>query len=138
MAFAKHVFGEDPQGKPDYEYIPSAVFSSPPIANVGLSEEEAVEQYKNVDVFTSSYKYAPISLPEPDLAGIVAETQRWMSMASLRAPDKALVLLSRESLQLQLTVLRIFPNSVISRVLLADRDSFEAPSPETKHVLNYS
>ncbi len=70
MAFAKHVFGEDPQGKPDYEYIPSAVFSSPPIANVGLSEEEAMEQYKNIDVFTSSYKYAPISLPEPDLAGI--------------------------------------------------------------------
>ena len=68
MAFAKHVFGEDPQGKPDYEYIPSAVFSSPPIANVGLSEEEAVEQYKNIDVFTSSYKYAPVSLPEPDLA----------------------------------------------------------------------
>lgn len=58
MAFAKHVFGGDPEGKPDYEYIPSAVFSSPPIANVGLSEEEAVEQYKNVDIFTSSYKCA--------------------------------------------------------------------------------
>ena len=56
MAFAKHVFGGDPEGKPDYEYIPSAVFSSPPIANVGLTEEEAVEQYKNVDIFTSSYK----------------------------------------------------------------------------------
>ena len=56
MAFAKHVFGGDPDGKPDYEYIPSAVFSSPPIANVGLTEEEAVEQYKNVDIFTSSYK----------------------------------------------------------------------------------
>ena len=58
MAFAKHVFGGDPEGKPDYEYIPSAVFSSPPIANVGLTEEEAVEQYKNVDIFTSSYKCA--------------------------------------------------------------------------------
>ena len=62
MAFAKHVFGDDPQGKPDYDYIPSAVFSSPPIANVGLTEEEAVEKYKNVDVFTSSYKCAaPLS-----------------------------------------------------------------------------
>lgn len=62
MAFAKHVFGDDPQGKPDYDYIPSAVFSSPPIANVGLTEEEAAEKYKNVDVFTSSYKCAaPLS-----------------------------------------------------------------------------
>ena len=62
MAFAKHVFGDDPQAKPDYEFIPSAVFSSPPIANVGLSEEEAVAQYRNVDVFTSSYKCAPAFL----------------------------------------------------------------------------
>ena len=58
MAFAKHVFGGDPQGKPDYDFIPSAVFSSPPIANVGLTEEQAVEKHKNVDVFTSSYKCA--------------------------------------------------------------------------------
>ncbi|CAL5228430.1 g11564 [Coccomyxa viridis] len=56
MAFAKHVFGDDAEAKPDYDFIPSAVFSSPPIANVGLSEEQAVEKYKNVDVFTSSYK----------------------------------------------------------------------------------
>ncbi len=60
MAFAKHVFGDDAEAKPDYDFIPSAVFSSPPIANVGLSEEEAVEKYKNVDVFTSSYKYASL------------------------------------------------------------------------------
>ncbi len=58
MAFAKHVFGDDAEAKPDYDFIPSAVFSSPPIANVGLSEEQAVEKYKNVDVFTSSYKCA--------------------------------------------------------------------------------
>ena len=64
MAFAKHVFGEDPQAKPDYEFIPSAVFSSPPIANVGLSEEEAVAKYKNVDIFTSSYKCALALLPK--------------------------------------------------------------------------
>lgn len=63
MAFAKHVFGDDPQAKPDYQFIPSAVFSSPPIANVGLTEEEAVEQYENVDIFTSSYKYALACLP---------------------------------------------------------------------------
>jgi len=98
MAFAKHVFGEDPQGKPDYEYIPSAVFSSPPIANVGLSEEEAVEQYKNIDVFTSSYKYALISLPNLIWQAFLQRHSVGHQWHISRAPDRALVLLSRASL----------------------------------------
>ena len=80
MAFAKHVFGDDAQAKPDYKFIPSAVFSSPPIANVGLTEEEAVEQYKNVDIFTSSYKYVPAYLPG-DCAGMLCPHHRFGSIA---------------------------------------------------------
>ena len=56
MAFARKAFGGVADSKPDYEAIPSAVFSSPPIATVGLSEAEAAEQYKDVDVYTSSFK----------------------------------------------------------------------------------
>jgi glutathione reductase (NADPH) len=56
MAFAKKAFGEQQDAKPDYNAIASAVFSSPPIATVGLTEEEAIENHKNVDVFTSSFK----------------------------------------------------------------------------------
>ncbi|CAL8466053.1 g5589 [Coccomyxa elongata] len=56
MAFAKKAFGEQEDAKPDYNAIASAVFSSPPIATVGLTEEEAIEQHKNVDVFTSSFR----------------------------------------------------------------------------------
>ncbi|KAL3151737.1 hypothetical protein ABBQ38_012716 [Trebouxia sp. C0009 RCD-2024] len=56
MAFAKNVFGGDPEAKAEYDAIASAVFSSPPLASVGLSEEQAIEQYGDVDVFTSSFK----------------------------------------------------------------------------------
>lgn len=56
MAFAKNVFGGDPEAKAEYDAIASAVFSNPPLASVGLSEEQAVEQFGDVDVFTSSFK----------------------------------------------------------------------------------
>jgi glutathione reductase (NADPH) len=56
MAFARKAFGGDEGAKPDYDNIPSAVFSSPPIATVGLTEAEAAEQFKDVDVYTSSFK----------------------------------------------------------------------------------
>lgn len=59
MAFAKKAFGDQQDAKPDYDAIASAVFSSPPIATVGLTEEEAIEQHKNVDIYTSSFKYGP-------------------------------------------------------------------------------
>ena len=46
----------DPEAKAEYDAIASAVFSNPPLASVGLSEEQAVEQFGDVDVFTSSFK----------------------------------------------------------------------------------
>lgn len=47
----------DPEAKAEYDAIASAVFSNPPLASVGLSEEDATEQFGDVDVFTSSFKY---------------------------------------------------------------------------------
>lgn len=55
-AFADRVFG----GKDTtvaYDCIPSAVFSQPPLASVGLTEAEAREKYgSNVKVFTSDFR----------------------------------------------------------------------------------
>lgn len=56
MAFAKNAFGGDAGAKPDYENVASAVFSSPPLASVGLTEEGALAEYGNIDVFTSSFR----------------------------------------------------------------------------------
>ncbi|KAJ0246998.1 Glutathione reductase [Hirschfeldia incana] len=55
MALAKTLFQNDPT-KPDYRAVPCAVFSQPPIGTVGLSEEQAIEQYGDIDVFTSNFK----------------------------------------------------------------------------------
>ena len=40
----------------DYGDVPTAVFSSPPIGTVGLSEAQAVEKYGKVDVYDSRFK----------------------------------------------------------------------------------
>lgn len=55
MAFVKTVFDGTPT-KPDYDCVPSAVFSQPPLATVGLTEEKAVELYGDVDIYTSSFR----------------------------------------------------------------------------------
>ncbi|MCW4462632.1 glutathione-disulfide reductase [Sphingomonas sp. BT-65] len=55
QAFADSVFG----GKPttvDYDCIPSAVFSHPPIAGVGLTESQAKQKYGSVRVYTSDFR----------------------------------------------------------------------------------
>ncbi|WCJ40760.1 glutathione reductase [Euphorbia peplus] len=54
-ALAKTLFLNEPT-KPDYSAIPSAVFSQPPIGNVGLTEEQAVKEFGDVDIFTSNFK----------------------------------------------------------------------------------
>lgn len=54
-ALAKTLFLNEPT-KPDYRAIPSAVFSQPPIGQVGLSEEQAIEQYGDVDIYTSNFR----------------------------------------------------------------------------------
>ena len=54
-AFADTVFG----GKPrtiSYDCIPSAVFSQPPLAGVGLTEEQARATLADVRVFTSDFR----------------------------------------------------------------------------------
>ena len=54
-AFADMLFGGDKRVT-DYKNVPSAVFSTPPIATVGLTEEEAIAQYGKVDIYDSNFK----------------------------------------------------------------------------------
>ncbi len=55
-AFADTVFGNNPRTV-DYDCIPTAVFSSPPIAGVGLTEEEARARHENsVKVYRSDFR----------------------------------------------------------------------------------
>ncbi len=54
-AFADTVFGGTPRTIA-YDHIPSAVFSQPPLAGVGMTEAEARSAGVNVKVFTSDFR----------------------------------------------------------------------------------
>lgn len=55
QAFADSFFGKKPT-RVDYESIPSAVFSHPPIGAVGLTEGQAKQKYGAVKVYTSDFR----------------------------------------------------------------------------------
>ncbi len=54
-AFADTVFGNNPRTI-DYATIPTAVFSNPPIAGVGMTEEEARAKLSHVKVYKSDFR----------------------------------------------------------------------------------
>lgn len=55
QAFADSIFGNKPT-KVDYGCVPSAVFSHPPLAGVGLTESQARNQLGSVRVYTSDFR----------------------------------------------------------------------------------
>ncbi|CAA7625147.1 glutathione-disulfide reductase [Magnetospirillum sp. SS-4] len=55
VAFVRTAFLGMPAAM-DYDAIPSAVFSQPPIATVGLTEAEACRRYGEIDVYLSRFK----------------------------------------------------------------------------------
>ena len=55
MCFVDTVYRDKPR-KPDYEYVPTAVFSMPPIGTVGLTEAEAEKKYGEIDVYTARFR----------------------------------------------------------------------------------
>lgn len=55
QAFADRVFGNR-ECEVDYDCIPSAVFSHPPIAGVGLTESQARQKYGSVRIYSSDFR----------------------------------------------------------------------------------
>jgi glutathione reductase (NADPH) len=54
-AFADTVFGDNPRTV-DYGCIPSAVFSHPPLAQVGMTEAQARNTLGTIKVYTSDFR----------------------------------------------------------------------------------
>ncbi|AEG48462.1 Glutathione-disulfide reductase [Sphingobium chlorophenolicum L-1] len=54
-AFADTVFGDNPRTV-DYACVPSAVFSQPPLAGVGMTEAEARNKLGTVKIYTSDFR----------------------------------------------------------------------------------
>ena len=55
QAFAETVFGGNPS-KVSYDCIPSAVFSHPPIAAVGMTESEARNKFGSIKIYESDFR----------------------------------------------------------------------------------
>jgi glutathione reductase (NADPH) len=55
MAFVDTVYGDKPRPM-DHSDVPSAVFSQPPIATVGLTELQARETYGALDLYRSTFR----------------------------------------------------------------------------------
>jgi glutathione reductase (NADPH) len=55
MCFVKTVFENKPSS-PDHEHVPSAVFTTPEIATIGMSESKALGMGHAIDVYKSTFK----------------------------------------------------------------------------------
>lgn len=56
MFLANYFFSSTKPSLVDYSLIPTAVFCQPNIATVGLSEEQAREEFDDIDVYVSNFK----------------------------------------------------------------------------------
>jgi glutathione reductase (NADPH) len=80
MAVSKTLYRDTPSVV-DYEYIPTAVFSQPPIGTVGLMEDEAREKYGEILLFKSTFRTLKNTLTGSD-------EQTFMKMIVDKASDK--------------------------------------------------
>jgi glutathione reductase (NADPH) len=55
MVLSRHLFGGGAEPL-DYDNIPSAVFSQPPLATVGLTEAQAAERFRRIQVYVSEFR----------------------------------------------------------------------------------
>ncbi|PRD41602.1 glutathione-disulfide reductase [Phyllobacterium phragmitis] len=55
MCFLETAFKDNPT-KPDHQLIATAVFSQPEIGTIGLSEEEAAEKYREVEIYRAHFR----------------------------------------------------------------------------------
>eukprot|EP00922_Rhytidocystis_sp_ex-Travisia-forbesii_P009650 GHVS01014112.1.p1 GENE.GHVS01014112.1~~GHVS01014112.1.p1 ORF type:complete len:659 (+),score=118.48 GHVS01014112.1:117-2093(+) len=84
---ADRLFGGQKNAKADYEFVPTCIFTHPPIGTVGLTEDEAKEKYgeQNMKVYkTSSVNlyYGPFQMAPAD------KPKTFMKLICLRETDR--------------------------------------------------
>ena len=78
MAVARQLFRPQEYRRPDYRLIPTAVFSLPNLATVGLSEEQARAEGRAVRIYESRYRAMKLTLTdcqERSLVKLVVDAQ---------------------------------------------------------------
>ena len=77
MILAEHLFAKSKK-KMNYDFIPTAVFSQPPVATVGLTEEQALEKNYKLKIYNSQFrplKYTVTSMDKKTFMKIVVNKQ---------------------------------------------------------------
>ncbi len=92
QTLAQNLYGGEDR-KLSYHNIPAAVFSQPSVATVGLTEEQAREQYAQIDIYKNSFRPMQYSLSDVDERALVKlvvdrETDRVLGCHML-GPDAA-------------------------------------------------
>lgn len=64
MSLAQRLFGNASPPPLDYAQVPTAVFTQPAIATVGLTEEQAREQYGRLRIYRSVFTPLPLTLTD--------------------------------------------------------------------------
>ena len=136
-AFVETVFENKPTAM-NYDFIPTAVFSEPEIGTVGLSEGQARETYRAVDIYKSSFRPMRATISgraEKMLMKIVidAETDKVLGCHIL-GPDAAeIVQMAAVGLKLGVTkaqldsTMALHPS--VAEELVTMRHKWEAPTP---------
>ena len=91
-AFADTLFGQK-QRRANHKNVASAVFSQPPVASVGLTEEEARREYGVLDVYESRFKPMKNTLSGRDertyMKLIIASSSQKITGIHMVGPDSA-------------------------------------------------
>ena len=82
QAFAETVFQDQPD-EMDYDNIPTAVFSQPPVGTVGLSEHDARHQFKDIDIYKTLFR--------PMKAALSGDEERVLMKLVVRQSDQVVV-----------------------------------------------
>eukprot|EP00595_Chromulina_sp_UTEXLB2642_P000055 CAMPEP_0196761530 /NCGR_PEP_ID=MMETSP1095-20130614/796_1 /TAXON_ID=96789 ORGANISM="Chromulina nebulosa, Strain UTEXLB2642" /NCGR_SAMPLE_ID=MMETSP1095 /ASSEMBLY_ACC=CAM_ASM_000446 /LENGTH=247 /DNA_ID=CAMNT_0042111197 /DNA_START=750 /DNA_END=1489 /DNA_ORIENTATION=+ len=86
---ADRLFGNIPNAKADYTFVPTVVFSHPPVGTVGYTEEAAIEKYgkDNIKTYTSTFVnlyYGPIAIDPSD------KPKTFMKLVTLLPTEKVI------------------------------------------------
>lgn len=137
IAFVETVFKDKPDTM-DYDFIPTAVFTEPEIGTVGLSEEEAYEKYRAVDIYKSSFRPMRATISGRDEKMLIklvidAESDKVLGV-HLLGPDAAeIAQMAAISLRLGVTkaqldgTMALHPS--IAEEIVTMRQKWEAPKP---------
>lgn len=82
---SERLFNNKPTEKLDYHNIPTVIFSHPPIGTVGLTEEEAIEQYGQAEVKTYSSTFGSM------YTAVTEHRQSVKMMLICQGPDEQVV-----------------------------------------------